>query len=222
MIVRGKVDEEFMRVQLLASESVQKDLGLTADQIETIKHWVKTNQGRLQEFLAKVREILPPSQHFSPDEATARQREVRALEEDFRNKTKELRTKILAMLTPSQSERLEQIRLQTAVAAALARPEIIKALGITPEESKRISDLRDRIDQKQTSKWLAFAGRAPQIRREKMIEFAKEWDKAEAEANKQILELLTPEQRAKFEKLRGKQIEVTSPYDSLRPEDVGF
>ena len=53
-----------------------------------------------------------------------------------------------------------------------------------------------------------------------MIEFMKERDRASAAANKPILELLTPEQRAKFEKLQGKKIEVNWPYDELLPEDI--
>ncbi len=63
---------------------------------------------------------------------------------------------------------------------------------------------------------------SPKERRQKMIEFMKESDKAQAEANKPILDVLTPEQRAKLEKLQGKKIEVTWPYDALMPEDGGF
>ena len=55
-----------------------------------------------------------------------------------------------------------------------------------------------------------------------MIEFLKEIDKASAAQNKLILEVLTPEQRAKFEKLQGKKIEVTWPNDELLPEDFTF
>jgi hypothetical protein len=36
------------------------------------------------------------------------------------------------------------------------------------------------------------------------------------------LDVLTPEQQAKLEKLQGKKIEVTWPYDALIPEDAEF
>ncbi len=59
-------------------------------------------------------------------------------------------------------------------------------------------------------------------RRQKMIEFEKELDKASAAMNKLVLVALTPEQRVQFEKLQGKKIEVTWPYDELTPMDDGF
>ena len=140
----------------------------------------------------------------------------------MKSKDKELQTKALAMLTPRQSERLKQIQLQTAIPAALARPEIVKALDISKEQCEKIRALRDRTDEK----WLAespdLRDLSPKERRQKMIEFMKKSDKAQAEAKKPILDILTPEQRAKFEKLQGKKIEVTWPYDALIPEDAEF
>ena len=50
----------------------------------------------------------------------------------------------------------------------------------------------------------------------------KESDKASAAANELILDVLTSEQRAKFEKLLGKKIKVEWPYDQLLPEDIAF
>ena len=50
----------------------------------------------------------------------------------------------------------------------------------------------------------------------------KESDKIQAEATKPILDVLTPEQRAKFDKLQGRKIEVKWPYRELIPEDAGF
>ncbi len=91
-------------------EAVKKDLGLTDNQIGKIKDFVKIDLEFYREFLAKSHELLPPSRPFPHEEFEAREREFRTLSEDFKRKQKELGTKILAVLTPSQSERLKQIR----------------------------------------------------------------------------------------------------------------
>ena len=44
-----------------------------------------------------------------------------------------------------------------------------------------------------------------------MIDFMKESDRAAAATSKLILDVLTPQQRAKFEKLTGKKIKVIWP-----------
>jgi Spy/CpxP family protein refolding chaperone len=124
------------------------------------------------------------------------------------------------MLTADQSQRLKQIELQTAVMIALNRPEIISALQISEEQWKRIETLKDRLSDHPSLPDLRHL--KPTERRKKMIEFLKEIDKASAAQNKLILEVLTPEQRAKFEKLQGKKIEVTWPNDELLPEDFTF
>ena len=135
---KAKLDDGSIRVRLLMVETVQKDLGLTADQIGKLRDCVKIAGEEYRENVAKLREILPPSRQFAPGEYEARLREFRALAEDLRSKQKAFRTKILAMLTPSQSERLKQIQLQVAIPAALARPEIIKALNISEEQRGKI------------------------------------------------------------------------------------
>ncbi len=169
--VRSTLGDDWFRTRLLVAGSVQKDLGLTAEQIGKIRDWVKVSFEQGREFWAKSREILPPSQHFTPDEYEARRREFRALAADAERKGKEMRTKLLAMLTPSQSARLEQIQLQRSLAATLARPEIIKALDISQEQSGRIRALRERTGEKWSAESPDLRGLSRKERRQKMIEF---------------------------------------------------
>ena len=187
-----------------------------------INECVKTGRRRFQEFFAKSREILPSGQQFTKEEFGKRQRERRELFEASKSEEKELQTKILAMLTTSQSERLNQIQLQTTAVAALARPEIVKALDISQKQSEKIHALSERRDTEMLAKLPARASLSPKEYRQKIIEFRKESDKAPADARKEVLEILTPEQRARFEMMLGKKIEVTWDYDSLIPEDMEF
>jgi Spy/CpxP family protein refolding chaperone len=222
-VVRSKqVDDDFIRVRLLMLETVQKDLGLTVDQRGKIGDLVKVSERQSQEFWAKSREVLPPSRSFPTEEFEVREQEFRALCEDFKRKGKQLRTKALEMLTPTQSERLRQIQLQANIPAALARPEVIKALDISDEQRGKIRTLRDRVDEKTLAGWPDLRDLDPKECRQRLIQFMKECDKAQAEAKKPILDVLTPEQRAKFEELQGKKIEVTWPYDAWIAEDPWF
>ena len=124
------------------------------------------------------------------------------------------------MLTPSQGERLKQIQLQAAIPAALARPEIIKALDISDEQRGRMRALFDHMEEEELAKLPDLRQISPKERRQKLIESLKDRDKIQAEATNRLLDVLNPEQRAKFEKLQGKRVEVRWPYDELVPEDV--
>jgi Spy/CpxP family protein refolding chaperone len=215
------MDDDSIHVRLLTMETVQKDLGLRDDQIEKIRDCVRIARELYRDFPAKSRELLSPSRHFTPEEAEKAEarwkREFRALSEDLNRKSKVLQTKVLAMLTPSQRERLKQIQLQAVVPAALTRPEIVKALDISEEQRGRIRALRDRTAEKRLAKWSEIDRLRPQERRQKLTEFVKESDKAQAELKRLVLDVLTPEQRAKFQELQGKKIDVTWPYDAPIP-----
>ena len=101
------------------------------------------------------------------------------------------------------------------------KPEIIKALDISAEQRGKIRTLCDRTAEKMLAEMPDLRPN-PKERRQRMIGFEEKLDKAQAEEKKPILDILTAEQRAKFEKLQGKKIEVTWAYDALMPEDPGF
>ncbi|MGA2067600.1 MAG: hypothetical protein ABSG86_21720 [Thermoguttaceae bacterium] len=214
-----KVDENFIRVRLLMAGAVQEDLGLTADQMGKIMDFVKVSHEAWREFAAKWPDFLAPS-GVTSGMSEARSQEFQAWLKDWQSKQKELRAKVVGMLTPSQSERLKQIQLQQGIAAALARPKLIKALDISEEQVARIRPLSDPIGEKRLAELHDLDGLSPKERRKKLIELSKEWDKAQAETNKLALDVLTPEQRAKLEKFVGKEIEVTWDYDALVPDDA--
>ncbi len=219
---RFKLDDDSIRVRQLLLGAVQKDLGLTDDQIGKIRAFVNISKEQWQEFLARSREIFPPSRRFTHEELETRDREFRELSENWKSKNKELGTKILATLTPSQRERLEQIHIQMAIPAALARPEIVKALNISEEQRGKIRTLSDRMEKRQFAEQPDLHGLNPRERRRKLIESMRESHKIQVEATKPILDVLTPEQRAKFDKLQGRKIEVKLSDDELIPEDAEF
>ncbi len=192
-------------------ETVQRDLGLTADQIGKLRDIAKAAEAwRPRDFIAEAREILPPSQPFSPKESEERRRKLRAWYDDLRSKQKELWTKALATLTPNQNARLRQIQLQVAIPDALARPEIIKALDVSEEQRAKIQSLLNQLHERRLAERPVLRGLNPKERGQKTVEFMRKWDEAGAAATKGVLDVLTPEQRTKLERLQGNKIDANA------------
>lgn len=218
-----KLHDSYFRMRLLRLETVQKSLELTPDQTRQIGELFQVREAQGREFLAKSREILPESQPFSPEEYQAREQESHALQDDFTRTSEELRTRSLQILTSSQMDRLKQVEIQAAVPAALTSPEIIKTLNITEKQIARIRALCNRSDEKTAAELHALADLGPGERDQKMIAYAKKyWSEGRAEMARSVLEVLTPEQRTKFEELQGEKIEVPWPFDAVIPQDTGL
>jgi hypothetical protein len=213
-----KASDDEVLVHLLVSETVQKDLGLTADQIGQYDDLVKAFKAMLQEAKVKSHEIFPPSQHFTPEEFEAKQRDWRAWMEDFKSKSKEMNTKALAILTPTQTERLKQIHLQTAIVAALTQPEIVKALDLSEEQVALIRELGGELQRKVMAEFPNLRNFNAAERLQKLIEHRKKMEPIRAETQKRILAVLTPEQRTQFGNLQGKKVDTVKIGRELIPD----
>jgi len=215
-----RADDDLARVHLLHLKTVQTDLGLTAGQIGRLEEYLKAHRERSRQYLADVRRIFPDGLPSSP-EALMEGKQSQALLQDFMRDTAELQAKLLGMLTPSQSERLKQIQLQSAIGAALSWPEIIKVLGISQEQCAKINAVRDRMwESVNATEWPDLRDVDAQERVKKVVEYYRALDQIAAKASKQMLDALTLEQRTKFEELQGKKIDVTPQYEGVTPEDV--
>jgi hypothetical protein len=206
----------------LTLETVQKDLGLTANQIVEIEKIDKLSNSESNKFFANHRKILPRGQQFTPEEVQARLQKSRVLFEDFKLQFKERQKEALALLTPSQIERLKQIQLQIAIPTALTRPDIVKALDISEEQLAKIHTLDEEINHNLSRIFPDLRRLDSKERRQKFIDYRKMVDQKKVEAAKHILDVLTPEQRAKFEKLQGNKIDMTPNYEAQTPDDSEF
>ncbi|MHB1037462.1 MAG: hypothetical protein ACYC35_18855 [Pirellulales bacterium] len=224
--VPSTLGDDVMRARLLMTDLVQTDLGLTAEQVGKLKSYATTNLQQAREYRAKLREIIPSSQSsFPSDEFEAKKQEFLAVSEQMKNAGKQLRAKVFAVLTPAQTARLKEIELQATIPTALARPEIMRALDISQEQFAKIRVLLDQMTQKQAAESPDLGGRDPKDIRQKTIAFMKRSNEVRAGAAKPVLEVLTPEQRTKFDKMLGKKIEVTRLDDALialMPEDAEY
>ncbi len=216
-----KADEDFVRVRLLLADAVQKDLGLTPDQRVKLTDFVKLCRERSREFAAKWPDFLASG--VTMQMSQPRFREFQASLKDWQSNQKELTVRLLRMLTQSQRKRLDQIELQQRIAAVLTRPDFIKALAISDEQLAKIRPLsRARVDERLLAQSRRLNGLPREERRKKSIELSKEWDEAQAAANKRALDVLAPQQRSKLEKFVGKEIEVKWDYEALAPDNGLF
>jgi hypothetical protein len=243
-LMHSNVDENYLPTRLLGADVVQKDLGLTADQMGKIADLVKFSKEETRGLATIWHEM---SQDEAAQRSEVRTQELVARTERVASKYKELQAQVVGMLTPIQRERLKQIQLQYAIAVALTQPEFIKALDISEEQLERIrkhamasalarpdvfkaldiSEERllstrlpsDRSTERGLAELREFDGLNPDDTFQKMMELSQKRDKTHAEANRLALEVLTPEQRAKLAKFVGQEIELTWDYDAMMRDD---
>ena len=112
---------------LLRQESVQTELGITAEQKEKF-------HAALGERLRDAAAGTGGFRDLSPEERQQRleQRRAQMAEED---------DKIAGILTDAQKTRLEQIRMQARGAGILMDPKISEQLGITADQRKEFRSL---------------------------------------------------------------------------------
>jgi Spy/CpxP family protein refolding chaperone len=119
----------------------------------------------------------------------------------------EMEKKLQEILKPEQLERLKQIRLQMAGPMALASPEVVKALELNDEQKGKIKTLLDQSREK-AREAMQGARDLPADQRTAMWEKVQQQRK---ETAAKVMEVLTPQQREKFEKMQGAKIELNFP-----------
>jgi spore coat protein CotH len=126
-------------IGLLAMPEVRKELGVADDQGKSLTELQDGNQQKsqaiFQDFDPRSLEDLSPEQR---DEQFAK---TRAKFEEINKASDE---KLAELLKPEQMERLRQLQLQRQALSALTRPEVVEKLTITPEQAKKIEEIREK------------------------------------------------------------------------------
>ena len=186
---------------LLRNESVQKDLQLTPEQIDKLKELGKT-----------LREGLPERGAFPQPLPGGTPREVRRIAAQAEGPRRGNQEEDRGHPHHGATGGLKEIRVQVAGPAALADTDVLKALNLTDEQKEKIKGLRQQVADLRKEAGKLSREERQQKRAEMMEKMQKLRDKVLAD----IVALLTPEQRAQFEKLKGKKIEL-KPGEFLPP-----
>jgi Spy/CpxP family protein refolding chaperone len=172
---------------LLQQQDVQKEIELSEDQqaqLQTLGETIRDDiRNQMQDMFQGMRDL-------SDEERQARFDEIRAKFEEI---NKDAEARIQKVLMPHQFDRLKQIdvqaRLQRGGAAALTDGELADTLGLTESQ-------RDQIREKSEQVQKDLNDKISQLR---------------VDARNQLLEVLTPEQRAKLESMMGTEFKLPEP-----------
>jgi Spy/CpxP family protein refolding chaperone len=177
-------------LMLLRLEQVQKELNLSDEQKQ------------------KIKELRPgrPSDGQRPSP------------EEMQTRMEQMRKKVAEILKPEQLARLKQIELQVQGAAALGNPEIVKTLAITDDQRAKLKTIGDEAGEKARKIFGSMRDLSPEERDAKRTENQGKMREIAKDAMEKSLAVLTPEQREKFEKMKGKKIDIDFSALRRRPE----
>lgn len=166
---------------LLRSDVVQADLKLSDEQKESIT--------KLQD---KAREARSELQGLSGQERQTKLQELRKDQDE----------KIGGILNDKQKARLKEIGLQQSGAFALANKEVAEALKLTDDQVNKIKELNDGFRKDAQAAFQSAAnGGNPGSARDEITKVRKD-------TGEKIMAVLTDDQKAAFEKMKGEKIDL--------------
>jgi Spy/CpxP family protein refolding chaperone len=129
--------------------------------------------------------------------------DFRAAQEEMEKLNQEASAKLAEVLEPDQQKRLLGISIQVNGAAALSEPAVAKELGVTDEQKTKLDEAREsNMDAARE----AFRDlRDQELSREEMQAKMQE---LRNESDKKLLAVLTSDQQAKLEQLKGEPVEI--------------
>jgi len=192
--------------QLLRVEKVQKELELVSEQKDKLKEIAEKAAARMRDSGAVFSKLRDASEEERKAAITEYGNKARAQAEQLKKDLEEV-------LLPHQIERLKQIALQIQGLRALQDKEVQDTLGITEEQKEKMKSLNDGM----MEKFRGMMGRRGdeserQAQREKMQELRKEYES-------KTLDVLTADQKEKFEKMKGPKFDLDM--SELMPRGFG-
>lgn len=183
-------------LNLLGVEAIQKELELSEDQIAKFKEIGEGMRSQMQEMFSGLRDL-------PQEERRAKFEELRGKMESVR---KELEGKIDGVLLAHQKERLQQINLQIRGIGALSDEKVAKELGISDEQKEKIAAAREESQTKMREQMRElFQNRGQDTDRDAIRE---KMQALRSDSDKAVLAVLSSEQQAKFEKMKGPKFEI--------------
>ena len=168
---------------LLRHQAVLDDLGVSPQETQRITEIAKKVYSEERDLFYQLRKLDPDEQRNKLDALTQANQQ-----------------QIAQLVTASQTDRLKQIALQVRGAQAFDDPEVISRLGLSAEQRSRI---RTRVDELVRSAW---QNRRP----DDTVEASRlRIEALRKEARDRALQVLAPQQRARWQALVGAPFEGT-------------
>jgi Spy/CpxP family protein refolding chaperone len=166
----------------LTSKSIQKEIGLTEEQIQKITEISK-------EFQATERKVYPRVDwaKLSEEERKKKQAEMSKLYEkwtdEYKKRLGEARQQIEAVLTPEQLNKWESIEVRQYGAPMLLSGGLNEKLKLTDEQKEQLRKQNDQLQKK-------------------LAELYQQQQTLRNQAHRDALEILTPEQVNELKKIK--------------------
>ncbi len=133
---------------------------------------------------------------------------IRGLGRELRQNREEGEKKLAEILNADQLKRLKEIRVQVGGVAVLVEAAIAKDLGLSEEQTTKLKELQQKSRESMREAMQGMRDLPQEERRAKMAELRPKMEQLQKEHMAQALEILTPDQRAKLEKMKGVKIEI--------------
>jgi Spy/CpxP family protein refolding chaperone len=172
---------------LIQQQEVQKEVELTDDQQKQLQTLGDTIRGEIRD---EMQGMFQGMRDLNDEDRQAKMAEIRARFEEI---NKDAESRIQKVLMPHQFDRLKQIDLQSRIqrggATALSEGELADTLGLTESQRDQIREKSEQV-QKDLNEKIA------QLR---------------TDARNQLLDVLTPEQKAKLQSMMGSEFALPEP-----------
>jgi Spy/CpxP family protein refolding chaperone len=137
--------------------------------------------------------------------------QVLSLTMELRGNRTMLAERLDGMLKPEQRKRLQEIRLQVEGPAAMMRPDVTKALDLSPAQRDQLKTLMDGVRKKVRQVVEEAKGLSPEEQLAKRDEIMERMREVQKDTIARALDVLSAEQREKFEKMQGRKIDLDTP-----------
>jgi hypothetical protein len=178
---------------LIGSEQVQKEIELIDAQKGDVQKLSDERREAMRGMFGNIRE-LPEAE---------RQQKMAEMREKMEANRTEYTKKLADLLLPHQFERLQQISIQVRGASALSDPEVAGKLNLSDAQKSQLTELQEanRGEMQKLFEGARGDEAARQGMREKIELFR-------TQANEKAMAILTSEQRAQFEAMKGEKFEL--------------
>ena len=190
-------------LMLAGNAAVQKELGISEDQIAKIKKLADEAREEMQAGagggadFAALRDLPEEERRAKMTEMMNKRMEA------TRKVAEKYKPKLAEVLDAKQVERLHQITLQAAGSGAYADPDVAKALKLSKEQQDKIASITKEFGEKQRAAFTGGGAGGGEDARAKMRELS-------ATRDKDLAAVLTSDQSAQFEKMKGKEFDVAA------------
>jgi len=185
-------------LMLLRLEQVQKELEISPGQMEEL---TKLGEGLREEFQGMFSGI----RDLPEEERRAKFEEMRG---KIEKKVEEITAKANKILLPMQQERLQQIRVQMMGDRALGDDEIAKKLGLTEEQTKKLTAIGEEQQEARRKLFEGLRDVPAEERRERFGQLREQMEEITTKAQEKAKAVLTAKQIEILKKLKGEPFEL--------------